>query len=619
MSESKHNQYVLKDRGSAQPLFTREDAAPLAQQSSTGKIVFGSGFTLRDEESPFPLSAALQLNGDCTAMDASALASFAEAELEKHHRISYRSYDVEPDFRVCVLADQSSLLTEFSHTYGGILEIEALLIGSHHEDYGSAEELEIIPSGRGHTLNYTLKSPVNRTLCTYCGLCGRTCPERCISENLYFDFGACTFCTDCEKICPEKAIDLHGIERISLDIPAIIILGQPRLALPEKKRSIFHETQVADYLATLYSCRVDEVIACDHAICHLNGSASAETGCRACLQSCSYGAVKVASNQITIDPFSCTECGACVSVCPTGAMQNRKLTDRSFMEFFRTFELQPDTTVIIGSASDLKQFWWYSTSRSFDNLAFIEVARSESVSLMHLLFLVAHGANRVAVLSQPGSPNENLRAAIAETNLFFDKFFALKAAADICSPEDLSSGLLANKSTGPACKPYKDTGFINRRRKLSSIIEHLVSVSENEIILKAGEVRFFGTLSCDEHRCTQCLACLNSCPIEALSADSGTLTLRWNGGLCIGCRSCVDACPESALSYSGDATLAKDFFDSRVIAQAEPMHCQGCGKVFGTKKSFDRVMAILSRKQQNPPEHLQFCEDCRVLKLLENQ
>ncbi|MEJ2057889.1 MAG: 4Fe-4S dicluster domain-containing protein, partial [Desulfofustis sp.] len=97
------------------------------------------------------------------------------------------------------------------------------------------------------------------------------------------------------------------------------------------------------------------------------------------------------------------------------------------------------------------------------------------------------------------------------------------------------------------------------------------------------------------------------------------LTLGWNGGLCIGCRSCVGACPENALSYAPLALLNNEYFKSRVIAQAEPMRCEGCGKIFGTKKSFDRVIEILSRNQQNPPEHLHYCEDCRVLKLFENQ
>jgi ferredoxin len=619
MSESTARHYLLKDQGSAQPQFSVEKPLVLSGRNSASNIVLGSGFSLTEEDRPFPVSAALQLNGDFTHLEDAALASFAEAELERHHRISYRSYDVEPNFRVCVLADQPSLLSRFSETYGAILEIEPLLVGQYHEEFGSPEDLKIVRSGRGYQLEYTLKSPVSRSLCTYCGLCGRICPEKCISENLYIDFGACTFCTDCEKNCPEKAIDLYGIERISLDVPAIIVLGDPHLSLPDDKSTIFKEDQVSEYLATLYSCQVSEVITCDHTICHLNGGTSTATGCRACLQACSFGAFKVRERAIAIDPFACTECGSCVSVCPTGAMQNQKLTDRSFLEFFRTFNLQSGNTVIIGSPADLQRLWWYGESRRYEGSLFFELVTGESIALMHLLVLLGMGASRIIVLSRPGSSNKNAATAVAEANHLFDKLFGVKNAAVLCSPDDIYGEQISENCSGASFSPIRDLSFVNRRLKLSAVLEYLVRSADRRIALQDGEVRFFGTLTCDEDLCTQCLACLNSCPIEALSADPATLTLGWNGGRCVGCRSCTEACPENALSYSGQAVLAEDYFQSKTIAQAEPMRCEGCGKIFGTKKSFNRVIDILSKKQQNPPEHLQYCEDCRVLKILENQ
>lgn len=619
MTENKHHHYLLKDTGAATPQFSREKAVPLSRSTNPENIVLRSGFFQNDEPAGFPLSAALQLNGDCTAMGPVELAAFGEAEIEKHHRISYRSYDVEPNYRVCVIADSAASLEKFSDTYGGILEIEPLLVGTYHEGFSHAEELEITASKRGYKLSYIAKSPVNFERCTYCGLCGRICPERCISENLYLDFGSCTFCIDCENNCPENAIDLHGIERISLEIPAIIVLGEPQLSLPERKTAIFHEDQVTDFLATIYSCRVDEVITCDHAICHLNGGAGAEAGCRACLQSCSFGAVAIADREIVIDPFLCTECGACVSACPTGAIQNQKLTDSSFLEFFRSFELKQNTTVVIGSAADLKRLWWYSDRQRFDSTLFVEMVQSESLSPLHLLFLVAHGAAGVWVLSQQDATAENLRKSIDEVNLMLERWFDSTGICRICEPDELSADLLRDRSKSALPQQYRDLGFVNRRHKLSTVMEFLAGCAQRDITLEQGDVRFFGTVRCNEERCTQCLACLNCCPIGALSADPENLTLGWNGGLCVGCRSCVEACPEHALTYAPLALLDNDYFTFRIIAEAEPIRCEECGKVFGTKKSFERVIEILSRKQQNPPDHLQYCEDCRVLKLLENQ
>ena len=617
MSQTYNKQYVLKDDGSATPVFSIEDKKPLSYQESPGSLLLRSGSLDQAEQAGCPVSTALQLNGDLTGMKEDSLAAFARAELEKHHTISYRTYDVDPDFRVCVLADQAADLAEFIATYGGILEIEPLLVGGYHPDYDSAEEIEISALGRGYSVQYTRKSVVDRSLCNYCGLCGRICPVQCISAELHFDFSICTFCTDCEKQCPEKAIDLHAIERINLEIPALIVLGEPRLTLPDKRSSIYNQKNMSEFLATLYSCRVDEVITCNHELCHY--TKSSKTGCKACLGSCRYGAIKIKDNQIQIDPFACTECGGCVSVCPTGALQNQKLTDQAFIDFFRSFPLPRNSTVIIGSAADLNRSWWQNSATTYGQTCFLEVPESATLTLMNLLFLIAHGSNRLVILSSLDSSDSNLFNAVRETNLLCEKFIGTKELVTVCKPEELSPDLALRGTTELDFSPYGDLGFINRRQKLSSILQFFSARSETEISLEQDEVRFIGTITCDDDRCTQCLACLNSCKIESLSANSSTLSLCWNGSLCVGCQSCVEACPEDALSYASEATLNQDYFSPAEVSRAEPMACEGCGKVFGTKKSFDRVMTILAKKQQTVPEHLHYCEDCRVLKLLENQ
>ena len=617
MSQLHNKQYVLRDDGSTTPVFLVKPKAPLNSQAASDNLILRSGFAHQNAQGGCVVSSALQLNGDCTSMDENSLASFARAELEKHHRISYRTYDVDPDYRVCVFADNPADLDQFIETYGGILEIAPLLINTYHPGYTTADEIDISVSGRGYSLTYTVKSVVNRALCTYCGLCGRICPVQCIAEDLYFDFGACTLCTDCEKHCPEKAIDLHAIERISLDIPALVIVGDPRLTLPDRQDSIYRSENMSDLLATLFSCRVDEVITCDHALCHY--TPSAKTGCTACLGSCTHGAVQVKDSRIAIDPFACTECGECVSICPTGALQNQKYTDQAFIEFFRTFPLQPHSTVVIGSAPDLNRCWWYSSVPTLEQTCFLEVPQSGSLTLMHLLFLIAHGANRVVILAGSESSNAHLLRAVAEANLLCDKFFSKKEPVTVCTPEDLGSHLSQGDSLAFSLKPYRDLSFINRRRKLSSILNYLSAASKSDTILEKDEVRFIGTIVCNDERCTQCLACLNSCRIESLSADETTLSLNWNGSLCVGCQSCVEACPEEALTYQSGALLNSDYFRPVEVSRADPLACEACGKVFGTKKSFEKVMAILAETQQAPPEHLHYCEDCRVLKLLEDQ
>ena len=617
MTEETTRHFTLRDNGTAQPLLNEEKRFSYAALPGDDNILLAGGFPSLAPEAPYPLSAALQLNGDCTTMQPDALIRFAEAELEKFHRISYRSYDIDIDFRVCVISDDPEKLSAFVDIYGGILEIEPLLTSGSHPDYASAVELGIIAESKGYRIDYAIRSPLSRSRCNYCGACGIICPEQCISEELFFDFGLCTLCLECQKACPVVAIDMHAVERISLSIPALVILGEPKLELPASAASIYRENEITSYLATLFSCRVDELISIRQQICHYSGDA--QSGCRACLSACRHGAVNVENGQISINALSCVECGQCLSVCPTGALQYNKYSDQAFIEFFRTFPLAADTTVIIGTHRELHRFWWHHNRTRFEQTCFLEYPKSAALSLMHLLFLAVHGARQVIVLGEDIEDNALLAKSIRETNLLLTRFSDSSDFVRLCSPDESPGNSSPSNYQQRQAKTYTDLNLINRREKLSSLVMHLAAQCTETIELETDEVRNFATIICDENRCTQCLACLNACKIESLSADPSNLSLCWNGGLCIGCSGCVTTCPELALSLENRASLTDAFFSPVQIAQAEPIHCLGCGKVFGTRKSFDRVMKLLASHSQKPPEYLEYCEDCRVLKLFESQ
>ena len=71
---------------------------------------------------------------------------------------------------------------------------------------------------------------------------------------------------------------------------------------------------------------------------------------------------------------------------------------------------------------------------------------------------------------------------------------------------------------------------------------------------------------------------------------------------------CVKVCPEDALTITSKFSVDGQFFAPAEIARAEPMACKRCGKVFGTRKSFERVMAILSRKENVDTSRFEYCD-----------
>jgi len=587
---------------------------PPAQEKT---VLLAGGFASLFPETEFPLSPTLQLNSDRTLLAKGKLVQLAQAELERINRINYRSYIVEADNLVCVIGDNSIALNSFLDTYGGILRIEPLLLKGQDQEIPTATELHLNVHGEGLRLEYLVRVPIKHNVCTYCGACGPACPENSISPDLFLDFTTCTFCRECETVCEVAAIDVNGIESREIDVPALIILDDVEVELPEGNDFIYHERDLNDYFATLFPCRIDEVVSCDNSICQY--SARLGTGCSLCLSSCKFGAVKQGAGGVSIDGLKCEECGACVAVCPTGAMQNRRFDDKSFVEYIQSIDLLlPDSTVVIGDEAALHLLWWQTRGERFDKVFFLEYSKVQSLSLFHFLFLLNMQAGKVLLLSESVEGTELLKQ-VSLANALVTSLYNTSERVIVCKTEEMKSHLSGDLQLEALVSQSEQELFVNRRRELSTTLQALVVNSGKVADVKPGNYISFATLSCNTERCTHCLACLNDCRIQALSANAEQLTLNHTGSMCVACGLCVQVCPEDALELSPRFTLQPRFFQPTEMAKAEPMACRSCGKVFGTRKSFERVMEILSQKETVDTSHFEYCDTCRVVKLFESE
>ena len=587
-------------------------------------ILLAGGFTSMTAENTFPLSITLQLNHALTMLGAGEISKIAQAELRRNNAVNYRSYTLEPDNHVCVVGDSADQMNAFLDTYGGVLEIEPLLIKEYHPEIPTVTELNIAPHGQKCRLEYQVRSPMNLDLCTYCGDCGPACPEQCISENLFVDYNICTFCKECEKVCEAGAIDVHGASCKVIEVPALIILGQSAVGVPEGCANVYSPDSLSDYFKTLFPCRVDDVVVCDNRLCQFSGNLS--RGCDLCLSSCPHGAIIQDVRGVTVDSFKCEECGACVAACPTGALQNERFNDASFIDYFRDLIIPHGGTVVIGDEKNLHRLWWQQQGKKRTHTLFLQYDRVQSLALFHLLFLLSRGAGRIILLENEAQDDSTPASAkqIGLANEMLEQLYDRKDAVVRCRLQDFDdllvespSPLQSSSPTGSFTPAQKEVNFINRRHSLAVTLAALVKNSGREITMRPKGYIPFATVSCNSNRCTQCMACLNDCRIEAMRPDSQQLTLNHLGAMCVGCGLCVRVCPENALTISPEFTLNADFFAPKELARAEPMACKKCGKVFGTRKSFDRVMAILSQKETVDTSHFEYCDTCRVVKLFE--
>lgn len=577
------------------------------------KIVLAGGFPSLSPETDFPLSPTLQLTSDLTTLTAKELQALAEAEQARINSINFHSYTVEANLQVLVIATDVLQLQQFVDSYGGILEIEPLLLNTNHPDFASVTEIDIGDNKEGYEIRFTERSPLNRDLCNYCGECGVACPERCISSFVQVNYDKCTFCKECERVCGTNALDIYGVEEKRICIPAVILLDGVSVDQPENRSGIYHKEQLFEYFGTLFSSNIEEVVCHNNSICQYSGRLG--YGCSRCVDSCPHDAVSQDENGVGVDHLLCEECGNCIAVCPTGSMQYARHPDQAWLEFFKRTELLPGKTVVIGAEKELHSLWWQQKGQKYDDIFFLEYANIGALTSLHLLTLFALGAHRVALLDNGLSSHSSpMQHQVEMTNYIVSSLYD-KSFVELIDTSEFEK-LTVGDERHPLEQFFCDFSYKNRRSKLAEVVAFLVSVSA-KTISSHRSFRDFAKINCDADKCTHCMACLGECSMRAMGADEENLRLTYSAGNCVGCGVCVRICPENALTLGKDYVIDEDFFLQETIAQAEPARCKECGKVFGTRKSLDRVMQILSAREPVNSDHFEYCDTCKVVKIFE--
>ena len=372
--------------------------------------------------------------------------------------------------------------------------------------------------------------------------------------------------------------------------------------------------QLAEYFKTLSAVEVEEALQSNNALCHFSGRLG--VGCNLCHEQCPSGAIRRDGEGVHVDSLLCTECGICVSVCPTGAIDYHRFSDESFIDYFSTLALDAVDAVVLGRSESLHRYWWREKGRSSRNMFFLEYPRLEALSLFHFLQLFSRGAQRVLLLLDPQSEaDSSCRRTVESVGRLLEALFGVANLVGFCSPEDLS--IFTALPARSKVEYGQERSFAHRRQRLVELLLDGYRHAAREITL-GREDGAFGTVLCDTSRCTHCFACLNECKIGALRAGDEAHSLLFESGLCVGCGLCVRICPEDALKLDPETVLGPTWLSPIELSRAEPMLCKQCGREFGTRKGFEKVMKILNSRKMADKGHFEYCDTCRVVKLFES-
>ena len=525
-------------------------------------------------------------------------------------------------------------------------------------------------------------NPIDLDLCTRCNACIDVCPENAIDFSYQVLLDVCKGHRECVRVCEAAgAIDFSRASRIeSAGFDLVLDLrADAAFTMHQKPQGYFH---VADDAQALMKAVLElreavgdfekpkffnyQAKLCAH-------SRNEQIGCRACIDVCSAQAIRSdaslkgkatvrglrrpatpavpmpSGGGIVVEPHLCVGCGACSTVCPSGALSfaypgptDQGVRIRSMLSAYAAAGGRDAALLLHSEGAGAKAIAALGRAARTDKSIRGVPARVLPLALWHTasvgldlwLAALAQGASQVWVLlSDEEAPayRDALAAQMAVAQAIVSglgyrgEHFRL-IDTDATGDARALDALLPAAPAQTVARAGSFATQADKRATLDLAIDHLLTQAPqpaDDIALPAAGAPF-GSLLIDAERCTMCLSCVGACPQSALADNAEWPELRFIESNCVQCGLCATTCPEDAISLQPRLWLAdggKARKALRVINRMEPYRCVRCATPFGTLRAVENMIGKLaghSAFQGKAAERLKMCGDCRVIDLHRN-
>ncbi|MDD3342740.1 MAG: 4Fe-4S binding protein [Sulfurospirillaceae bacterium] len=300
----------------------------------------------------------------------------------------------------------------------------------------------------------------------------------------------------------------------------------------------------------------------------------ANNTCTLCQELCPSAAFIFLQGKLRLNPATCTQCGACIGVCPTGALSlfsfdHSKIEQRIAKEEHSSLTCKENLPCLGAfSVHDWISLLLKGRKAFTCNLSFChECSLNPTGILGEFIEESIDEANRfVRSLEQVqqitktfASPNLN-----DSRRLFFTRWVASAKEKKMLPPMITPLSAPSLERMKKILKPY----LLEMNNPL--VQEHFSFVHHKVIAQQA---------------CTNCKECVQFCPTHALSYNENETKILFQMGKCIGCEICEDICKPHAIASVKSSFDIVDFaYDrAKILIEHDLQVCLTCKCAFSYK------------------------------------